>query len=224
MNRRAVPALALIGLALACRSSRPAAEETPVKAIVDTTESAVRSELATRLSTFPGERSLLRIRTIAGDRTQSFRAQLQIDRQHRMLLTAYTPLGTTALRIYSEGDSVTFLNDLQSTWWTGSAAEMARTFPFFASVEPSNMGLILLGLAPADPSTQYEVGGSGLRSARVGEATVSFDPAVYPPQHVSVNTSAGRLEMEHLESLLSPGSVEMPEVPKTYRCCVPPAL
>ena len=221
-------AWALIALmALACRSTRPAPDEQPMVAIVqggETGEADVSRELAARLQTFAGERSLLRLRASAGDRTQSFRAQLQVDRDRRMLLTAYTPLGTTALRIYAEAGWVTFLNDIESTWWRGSATELARTFPFFASLDPSTMALILLGLAPAGSPVTYELGPGGLRSARLSDATVSFDPAVYPPKHVSVRTPAGQLDIEHLESLISPGRLQMPEIPKTYRCCVPPAL
>ena len=209
---------------LACQSIRPAADEEPVMAIAQAGKEAVRQELAARLAQFAGERSLLRVRATLGEQSQSFRAQLQVDRDRRMLLTAYTPLGTTALRLYAEAGTVTFLNDLESTWWRGSAAELAKTFPFFASLEPTTMALILLGLAPADPSVTYELGAGGLRLARVGGATVSFDPAVYPPERVSVHTPAGQLDVEHLDSVISPGRVEMPEIPNAYRCCVAPAL
>lgn len=223
MTRALAVALLLLPV-LGCRSLRPAADETPVPVIAPAGADMVRAELAARLATFAGERSLLRVRATAGERTQSFRAQLQVDRDRRMLLTAYTPLGTTALRLYAEGGVVTFLNDIESTWWRGSASELARTFPFFASLDPSTMALILLGLAPSQSSVTYEIGVGGLRAARAGGATVGFDPDVYPPKRVTVRTAAGQLEIDHLESVVSAGRVESPEIPPSYRCCVAPSL
>ena len=223
MRRALAVALLLLPIP-GCRSLRPAADETPVVAIAPAGEAAVRAELAARLAAFAGERSLLRVRATGGERTQSFRAQLQVDRDRRMLLTAYTPLGTTALRLYAEGGTVTFLNDLESTWWRGSASELARTFPFFASLDPSTMALVLFGLAPSQALVTYEIGAGGLRAARAGEATVSFDPDAYPPKRVLVRTAEAQIEIEHLESVVSAGKVESPEIPKSYRCCVAPAL
>lgn len=222
--RRWVVCLLLAAPLLACRSTRRSADERPLLPIVERGEDSVRHELAARLQAFAGERSLLRIRATSGERTQSFRAQLQIDAGRRVLLTAYTPLGTTALRLFAEGDSVTFVNDLESTWWQGSTAEMARSFPFFGSADVPTMALILAGLAPDHPSATYDVGAGGLRSAKVGGATVLFDPPAYPPARVSVNASSAQLQIEHLESMSSDEVLRAPEIPKSYRCCVPPAL
>ena len=224
MRTRALAVALLLLPIFGCRSLRPTVHEKPVEAIAPAGADAVRAGLAERLATFAGERSLLRVRATAGERTQSFRAQLQVDRDRRMLLTAYTPLGTTALRLYAEGGTVTFLNDIESTWWRGSASELAHTFPFFASLDPSTMALILLGLAPSQSTVTYEIGVGGLRAASAGEATVDFDPDVYPPKRVSVRTAAGQLEIDHLESVVSAGMVERPEIPKSYRCCTAPAL
>lgn len=221
--KRVVVALVLLPF-LGCRSLRSSAGERAVAPIAVAGPDAVRAELAARLAGFAGERSLLRVRATTGERSQSFRAQLQVDRDRRMLLTAYTPLGTSALRLYAEGGTVTYLNDVESTWWRGSASELAQTFPFFASLDPSTMALVLLGLAPSQPSLTYEFGAGGLRSARAGEATLGFDPEAYPPKRVSLRTAAGQLEIEHLETVVSTMQVEMPPIPKAYRCCVAPVL
>jgi hypothetical protein len=71
-------------------------------------------------------RELMRVRASRGARTDSFKAQLLFEpKAGRVELTAYTPLGTSAMTLYADGDQVTFLNHLDRTQWTGRASEVA---------------------------------------------------------------------------------------------------
>ena len=66
----------------------------------------------------------MRVRATSGGKTQSFRALLEYS-PGAMLLTAYTPLGTSAMRLYASGDRVLFLNDAENTTWSGTPEEFA---------------------------------------------------------------------------------------------------
>ena len=182
---------ALLLLAAACRSSRPAGIESPI----------------TSLDAGATERSLMRIRATSGDRTQSFRAQLHAS-PSAMLLTAYTPLGTSAFRLYASGDHVVFLNDLEDTEWRGTPAEFASSFGFFGNETPVMMAQRILGRDRSEPRG----------------VTVAYQPESFPPKQVTVTRGAQRLEIEHLESVYTTAPVAEPEVPKGYRCCVAPRL
>ena len=153
------------------------------------------------------ERSMMRIRATSGERTQSFRALLHAS-PSAMLLTAYTPLGTSAFRLYSAGDRVVFLNDLENTSWSGTPAEFASSFGFFGDETPVRMAQRILG---RDKSEARDV-------------TIAYDPQSFPPKHVTVTRGAQRLEIEHLESVYTDAPVEEPKTPRGYRCCVPPRL
>ncbi|HEX3580384.1 MAG TPA: DUF3261 domain-containing protein [Thermoanaerobaculia bacterium] len=79
-------------------------------------------------------RELMRVRATHGERTQSFKAQLLVEpKTNRVELTAYTPLGTSAMTLYADGDRVTFLNHIDQTQWSGRASEVA----IFGGVEPA---------------------------------------------------------------------------------------
>jgi hypothetical protein len=212
----------LIALLAACRTTRPAGEETPVAPLTSTSPADAARQLTARRAQLIGERSLLRIRATNGDRSQSFRAQLQIDSSSRMLLTAYTPLGTTAIRLFADASEVTFINDLEGTWWHGSPSDFASSFGFFGSTSPYSMALLIAGL-PADGLT-YDYAAAGLSRAKVGDVVITYDPPSYPPQHVTIVRGAQKLEIETLESAMTTASVAKPAAPSGYRCCVPPRL
>jgi hypothetical protein len=213
----------LIALLAACRTTRPAGEETPVAALTSTSPADAARQLTARRAQLTGERSLLRIRATNGDRSQSFRAQLQIDNSNRMLLTAYTPLGTTAIRLYADASEVTFINDLEGTWWHGTAADFANSFGFFGTTSPYSMALLIAGLPAAGPIT-YDYAAAGLSRANVGDVAVTYDPPSYPPKNVTIARGSQKLEIETLESATTTASVAKPETPSGYRCCVAPKL
>lgn len=222
--RRPLAVLALAALLAACRTTRPAGEEKPVAPLTSTSPAGASRQLALRRSELTSARSLLRIRATNGDRSQSFRAQLQVDGTGRMLLTAYTPLGTTAMRLYAAGPEVTFINDLESTWWRGSAADFASAFGFFGETPPSAMALLICGLPAEGNGIAYDYAAAGLSRATVGDVVVAFEPPSYPPQHVTIVHGAQKLEIETLESVSTTAAIVRPEVPADYRCCVAPRL
>jgi hypothetical protein len=220
---RAIAILALASLLAACRTTRPAGEETPVAPLTSASPADAARQLTARRAQLTAERGLLRIRATSGDRSQSFRAQLQIDNSNRMLLTAYTPLGTTAIRLYADASEVTFINDLEGTWWHGSANDFANSFGFFGTTSPYSMALLMMGL-PAEGPIRYDYSASGLARANVGEVAVTYDPPSYPPQHVTIARGSQKLEIEMLESATTTANVAKPQAPNGYRCCVAPRL
>jgi hypothetical protein len=187
-------AAALLLLFVACRSTGPAGVESPI----------------TSLAAGATERSLMHIRATSGDRTQSFRAQL-LASPKAMLLTAYTPIGTSAVRLYAAGDRVVFLNDLENTSWSGTPAEFSASFGFFGEASPVEMAQRILGRR-------------GVESAHVGDVSISYDPPAFPPKHVAIVRGSQRMEIDHLESVYTSAAIEEPKVPSGYRCCVPPRL
>ena len=139
-----------------------------------------------------------------------------------MLITVYTPLNTTAVRLYAANGQIVFLNDLGRTAWQGSAADFAGTFGFLGS-DPSAFAFLILGLPPRGvPSVTYA--DAGLQSARFQDLVVAYDPPVYPPRRVVVVRGTQRVEIDHLETYVSPAPIEKLAVPPGYRCCVMPQL
>jgi hypothetical protein len=103
-------------------------------------------------------RELMRVRATHGERTESFKAQLLVEpKTNRVELTAYTPLGTSAMTLYAEGDRVTFLNHIAQTQWTGRASDVA----------------IFGGISPAEWATKIV---NGQTTIRRGADTVEITP------------------------------------------------
>jgi hypothetical protein len=222
--RRSVAVLGFAALLAGCRTISPAGEETPVAPLTATSADDAARQLAARRAQLTSERILLHIRATKGEHVQSFRAQLQVDGQGRMLLTAYTPLGTTAVRLHASGDEVTFINDLEDTWWHGSSAEFASTFGFFGATPPSAMALLMAGLPAEEKTITYDYAASGIARATVGDVVVTFTPPAYPAKNVLIVRGALKLEIETYQSALTTAPVTKPEVPSGYRCCVAPRL
>jgi len=207
-------------LALACATRPPSGE--PLAPIVATTAAEAMRVLEARAAELKGARSLMRMRATSGERTQSFKAQLQID-PHAMLLTAYTPLNTTAMRVYADGGGVVFTNDLERTAWRGSAAEFARNFGFFGDLAPRDVARLLIGL-PGSRAASYEATPTGLARASAGDVTIAYAPPSFPPSRITVVRGAQTLEIESLGTVASSDRVEPLSVPPDYRCCVAPKL
>ena len=150
----------------------------------------------------------------------SARAQLQVDSALRMLITVYTPIGTTAARLYTAGSDVVFLNDYERTAWRGRASDLTGVLDTFAS---QSAILLALGLPPSDNvSLTYTSG--GLARATFADVIVTYEPPSYPPQHVTIVRGDQQMEIEHLESVAASETLRAPDIPPNYRCCVAPQL
>lgn len=215
---------AFTALVAGCRTSRPAGEERPLTALTSTTPADAERQLAARLAQLTTERSLLRIRATNGGRSLSFSAQLQVDHSGRMLLTAYTPFGTNAIRLYAAGDEVTFVNDFEGTWWRGSVGEFAQSFGFFGAAPPSAMALLIAGLPAEASGFEHTYAPGGLARATAGDVVVTFDPPSYPPKHILVSRVAQSLDIETLESAMTRLAIVPPAIPSSYKCCVAPRM
>jgi hypothetical protein len=212
MRRAAVVILFLLA---ACRTTRPPNAER-LAALTAATPAEAAQQLAARRSEFRGERSLIRVRLPQ----ISARAQLQVDAGGRMMITVYSPLGTTAARLYVDGQDVIFLDDFQSTAWRGKPSDLAGTLGVFGN---TRLALLLVGLPPAGvESITYAA--TGIQSVSLPEVTVTFDPPVYPPKTIAIVQGGQRVEIEHLESFIDLQTLNPPEIPRDYRCCVPPQI
>jgi hypothetical protein len=146
-------------------------------------------------------RDLMRVRATHGDRTESFRAQLLVEpATKRIELTAYTPLGTSAMTLFADGDRVTFLNHIDQTQWQGSARDVA----LFGGIEPATWALAILG---------YPVDAGGLM-------VMARDAA----GHVTIVRGGDTVEITQTELTSTDASPRAPAIPREYRCCVAPAL
>lgn len=213
--------LALLILIAACRTARPAGEQ-PIAPLTATSMDEAAQQLTARRDAFTGARSLVRIRSMNGTQTVSAKAQIQAGAAGEMLITVYTPLNTTAGRLYASNGQVVFVNDVERTAWRGSAAELGGSFQFLAA-DPASLAFLLLGLPPRGEATLSFAAG-GLQSARYQDLIVAYDPPAYPPQRAVIVRGTQRVEIDYLESFASPARIEPLAVPPEYRCCVMPQL
>lgn len=202
----------------ACRTARPVGEQ-PITPL----SGAAAQQLVQRRDQFEGQRSVVRIRSMNGAQTQSARAQLQVGRTGDMLITVYAPvLNTSAARLYAANGQIVFLNDIDKTAWQGPAGEFTGSFGFIGA-NPAALAMLILGLPPRE-ATSVVYGPAGLQSARLQDAVVAYDPAVYPPQRVVIVRGIQRVEIDHLEDYASPAPIEPLKVPVDYRCCELPKI
>jgi hypothetical protein len=219
--KRSLVLLALLFAVVSCRTARPA-DEVPIAPLTATTPEAARTQLAERATSLRGVRALMRVRATSGERTQSFRAQLQVEGSARMLLTAYTPLGTAAFTLFADGDRVVFVDHINRTAWRGTTAELAQSVGFFdPATPPAIWAQLVLGFPVRG---QAEVTAAGAASIRNGAIAFTFDPPLFPPQHVVVSRAGSTMEIAMLEIGQSGMRLEAPEVPRDYRCCVAPQV
>lgn len=183
--------LAILALAalvsVSCRTARPAGE--PVAPLTASTSDEALAQLRERRASFRGMRSLMRVRATAGGETRSFRAQLAVDDAQHMELVAYTPVGTTALKMTADGDRITTDPEV---------APASFDFLRAAGLTPAETAMLILGLPPRD-GMAVEVAPAGLASATAGGIRVLFDPPAFPAKLVVVTRGDDRIEIEHLE-------------------------
>ena len=187
--RRALIAVAVATALLqpACRTGRPSGA--PVAPLSASSSDEARAQLRERRANFGGMRSLMRVRATTNGKTQSFRAQLAVHDARRMELTAYTPVGTTALKMTADGDRITTDPEVAP-----ASFEFLRS----AGLTPAETAMLLLGLPPRD-DVQMEVAPAGIASASAGGITVVYDPPAFPAKSVVVTRGADRIEITHDE-------------------------
>lgn len=187
--RRWQLAVALVAAAFLfdCRTGRP--DGVAIAPLTATTSDEAMAQLRARRASFDGLRSLMRVRATTNGKTQSFRAQLAVHDAKRMELTAYTPVGTTALTLKADGDRMT--SDPQ-------VAPESFAFIRASGLTPAEMAMLIAGLPPRD-ELQYDVDAAGLRRASFGDVVVTFDPPSFPAKSVVVTRGNDRVEIEHLE-------------------------
>jgi hypothetical protein len=177
----------LLSCALSCATSRPGG--VPLAPLTATTPEEAMAQLRAQRDAFRETRSLMRVRATTNGKTQSFRAQLVVHDSTRMELIAYTPVGTTALKLRANG------NDIVSD---PVAAPESFAFLRGAELTPAETAMLILGIPPRD-DLQYDVDAAGLRSVRLTEVTVTFDPPAFPARRVVITRGDDRVEIEHLE-------------------------
>ena len=134
-------------------------------------------------------RSLMRVRATTNGETRSFRAQLAVHDSQRMELVAYTPVGTTALKMNADGDRITTDPEV---------APASFDFLRSAGLTPAETAMLLLGLPPRD-DVAVQATPAGLASAAAGGITVAYDPPAFPARKVIVTRGADRIEITHDE-------------------------
>jgi len=181
--------LVLIALFLfvSCTSTRPSG--VPVAPLTASTPEEAMQQLREQRAAFRGMRSLMRVRATTKGKTQSFRAQLAVHDAQRMELIAYTPVGTTALKLKANGNDV--VSDPQ-------VAPEAFEFLRGAGLTPAETGMLVLGVPPRD-DLRVEFASTGLASASSDRATVQFEPPSFPAKRVVVTIGNDRVEIEHVE-------------------------
>jgi hypothetical protein len=179
--------VALVVVVAACRTGRPAGS--PVAPLTASTSEEAAAQLRARRAEFRGMRSLMRVRATTNGKTQSFRAQLAVLDSRRMELTAYTPVGTTALKMKADGDRITTDPEV---------APASFDFLRSAGLTPAETAMLVLGLPPRD-DLQMEVAPQGLASATAGGISVVYDPPAFPARRVVVTRGADRIEIIHEE-------------------------
>ena len=174
-------------IAVSCRTGRPTGA--PVSPLTASTAEEAAAQLRQRRADFRGMRSLMWVRARANGQNQTFRAQLAVHDPRRMELIAYTPIGTTALKMSADGDRITSEPEVRP-----GAFEFLR----LAGLTPAETGMLLLGLPPRD-GMAVEMRPAGLASATLGDITLVYDPPAFPARRVVVTRGADRVELEHAE-------------------------
>ena len=180
-----------------CRTAKPVGKAfLPLQA--RTVEEA-RAELNSRANTFKGARSIMRVRAVTPESTQSFRAQLIVPDRTHMELVIYTPIGTTAAVVRAVGDQIQFDSRVDAASWKGSAEDVARSFGFYgADLDPAETAMLLIGLPPR-PDLNYSITPAGLGGVSIKDISVRFDPPSFPARRAVIIRGQNRLEVEHIE-------------------------
>lgn len=204
----ALPLLALVLMQVSCTSGP--------RWIGHTAEQTWQN-LHARRESFQGARSFARIRTTQDGRRERFHANLLIDGEGRMELTALSPIGTAVFTLVLDGDRVVMANHRANTYWSGSIEEVPETLGL--PIAPDRLPFLLLALPPELPTEQTIHPGGLLVATGEGfssivdrrgivETTVSgarpirvrYQLPSFPPVRVTLSLAGGaEAEVEHVE-------------------------
>ncbi len=124
---------------------------------------------------FDGVRSFARMRVNEGDRARSFNARIALDRRGTLQIEGLTPIGTKAFTLHASGRAVTFVNDLDRTYWTGDLEVLSRLMRLpVAELQARDLGMLLMGL-PAGTDSMFDMQGN----AESGQFKVEHGPFRY---------------------------------------------
>lgn len=124
---------------------------------------------------FDGLKSFARIRVNEGDRARSFNARIGLDRRGTLQIEGLTPLGTKAFTLHANGRDVTFINDLDKTFWSGDLEVLSRLMKVpVAGLQARELGMLLVGL-PAGTDSIFDMSGN----AEAGEVKIEHGPYRY---------------------------------------------
>lgn len=174
-------------LLVSCATGRPAGA--PLAPLTATTPEQAVEQLLAQREGFRETRSLMRVRATTNGKTQSFRAQLVVRDARRMELIAYTPVGTTALKLRADGDEI--VSD-------PPVAPEAFAFLRNAGLSPAETAMLVLGIPPRS-DLEVEIDTAGLRRAALQDVIVTFDPPAFPARRLIITRGDDRVEIEHLE-------------------------
>lgn len=185
--RSAAALLSAILVLAACRSTRPTGSA--VAPLNSTTVEETTAQLRERRAGFRGMKSLMQVRATTNGKTQSFRAQLIVHDDQRMELIAYTPVGTTALRMTANGHQV-----------QTDPVVPPESFAFLnsAGLTPAETAMLILGLPPRE-DVPVTFAATGIARATARDISAAFDPPAFPAKRVVITRGADRIEIDHLE-------------------------
>jgi len=140
----------------------------------------------------------MRVKAPVMGSVQTFKAAIDVEGDH-MVLTAFTPLGTSAMSVTADGDKVHFHDTIHRLDWDATTAQLAQMVPMFPpNVKPAEMAWILLGY-PGNDAIEVTAAPAGLATAKTGTVTVTFDPPAHPPQHIVITNGAQTVDVMLLE-------------------------
>lgn len=109
---------------------------------------------------FDGVRSFARMRINEGESSRSFNARISVDRRGTLQIEGLTPIGTKAFTLHASGRAVTFVNDLDRTYWSGGLDVLSRLMRLpVADLDSRDLGMLLIGL-PAGTDSVFDMQGN----------------------------------------------------------------
>jgi hypothetical protein len=188
------------------------------------------------LSTFAS----VRVTTPDGRRT--FRATIQAGDDGRVIMSAFTPVGTEVFAFEVRDGVMVFADHSSRKSWRGAFSEIGVQLGIPQGLDASLFARLVFGLPAGRGSADlsdvsrgvvrqdglaYELTGLGLSAVR-SESTpwsVVYDPEAFPPKKVTFDDGSGRsIVVRHLDLSHSRGRLEPLAIDTSYACCFRPLI